>query len=214
MRLRNVKGSREQIAANEYTIKDAEQIKGQWKDYFQDGKPIQLEIGMGKGKFLMQLAEKNPQIHYIGIEKYSSVLLRAVEKQDELRLSNLRFIRMDAENICDVFAKGEVDRIYLNFSDPWPKDRHAKRRLTSRQFLERYTDILKDDGYVEFKTDNRGLFDFSVEEVKESPKWELTTVTYDLHNDADLVEGNVMTEYEEKFSSQGNPICKLIARLK
>ena len=137
-----------------------------------------------------------------------------VEKQDELRLSNLRFIRMDAENIGDVFAKGEVDRIYLNFSDPWPKDRHAKRRLTSRQFLERYTDILKDDGYVEFKTDNRGLFDFSVEEVKESPKWELTTVTYDLHNDADLVEGNVMTEYEEKFSSQGNPICKLIARLK
>ena len=214
MRLRNVKGSREQIAANEYTIKDAEQIKGQWKDYFQDGKPIQLEIGMGKGKFLMRLAEKNPHIHYIGIEKYSSVLLRAVEKQDELRLSNLRFIRMDAENIGDVFAKGEVDRIYLNFSDPWPKDRHAKRRLTSRQFLERYTDILKDDGYVEFKTDNRGLFDFSVEEVKESPKWELTTVTYDLHNDADLVEGNVMTEYEEKFSSQGNPICKLIARLK
>ena len=212
MRLRNVKGSREQIAANEYTIKDAEQIKGQWKDYFQDGKPIQLEIGMGKGKFLMQLAEKNPQIHYIGIEKYSSVLLRAVEKQDELRLSNLRFIRMDAENIGDVFAKGEVDRIYLNFSDPWPKDRHAKRRLTSRQFLERYTDILKDDGYVEFKTDNRGLFDFSVEEVKESPKWELTTVTYDLHNDADLVEGNVMTEYEEKFSSIGNPICKMEAR--
>ena len=214
MRLRNVKGSREQIAANEYTIKDAEQIKGRWKDYFQDGKPIQLEIGMGKGKFLMRLAEKNPHIHYIGIEKYSSVLLRAVEKQDELRLSNLRFIRMDAENIGDVFAKGEVDRIYLNFSDPWPKDRHAKRRLTSRQFLERYTDILKDDGYVEFKTDNRGLFDFSVEEVKESPKWELTTVTYDLHNDTDLVEGNVMTEYEEKFSSQGNPICKLIARLK
>ena len=214
MRLRNVKGSREQIAANEYTIKDAEQIKGQWKDYFQDGKPIQLEIGMGKGKFLMQLAEKNPQIHYIGIEKYSSVLVRALEKMEENPLENLHFIRMDAENIVNVFEKGEVDQIYLNFSDPWPKDRHAKRRLTSRQFLERYTDILKDDGYVEFKTDNRGLFDFSVEEVKESPKWELTTVTYDLHNDADLVEGNVMTEYEEKFSSQGNPICKLIARLK
>ena len=224
MRLRNVPGAREVMIENEFvftepenmagTWKDAEQIKGRWKDYFQDGKPIQLEIGMGKGKFLMRLAEKNPHIHYIGIEKYSSVLLRAVEKQDELRLSNLRFIRMDAENIGDVFAKGEVDRIYLNFSDPWPKDRHAKRRLTSRQFLERYTDILKDDGYVEFKTDNRGLFDFSVEEVKESPKWELTTVTYDLHNDTDLVEGNVMTEYEEKFSSQGNPICKLIARLK
>ena len=116
MRLRNVKGSREQIAANEYTIKDAEQIKGQWKDYFQDGKPIQLEIGMGKGKFLMQLAEKNPQIHYIGIEKYSSVLVRALEKMEENPLENLHFIRMDAENIVNVFEKGEVDQIYLNFS--------------------------------------------------------------------------------------------------
>ena len=110
MRLRNVKGSREQIAANEYTIKDAEQIKGQWKDYFQDGKPIQLEIGMGKGKFLMQLAEKNPQIHYIGIEKYSSVLVRALEKMEENPLENLHFIRMDAENIVNVFEKGEVDQ--------------------------------------------------------------------------------------------------------
>ena len=155
MRLINVKGSREQIAANEYTIKDAEQIKGQWKDYFQDGKPIQLEIGMGKGKFLMQLAEKNPQIHYIGIEKYSSVLVRALEKMEENPLENLHFIRMDAENIVNVFEKGEVDQIYLNFSDPWPKDRHAKRRLTSRQFLERYHNILKEEGRVIFKTDNR-----------------------------------------------------------
>ena len=159
MRLRNVKGSREQIAANEYTIKDAEQIKGQWKDYFQDGKPIQLEIGMGKGKFLMQLAEKNPQIHYIGIEKYSSVLVRALEKMEENPLENLHFIRMDAENIVNVFEKGEVDQIYLNFSDPWPKDRHAKRRLTSRQFLERYHNILKEEGRVIFKTDNRPLFE-------------------------------------------------------
>ena len=131
MRLRNVKGSREQIAANEYTIKDAEQIKGQWKDYFQDGKPIQLEIGMGKGKFLMQLAEKNPQIHYIGIEKYSSVLVRALEKMEENPLENLHFIRMDAENIVNVFEKGEVDQVYLNFSDPWPKDRHAKKLASS-----------------------------------------------------------------------------------
>ena len=168
MRLRNVKGSREQIAANEYTIKDAEQIKGQWKDYFQDGKPIQLEIGMGKGKFLMQLAEKNPQIHYIGIEKYSSVLVRALEKMEENPLENLHFIRMDAENIVNVFEKGEVDQIYLNFSDPWPKDRHAKRRLTSRQFLERYHNILKEEGRVIFKTDNRPLFDFSLEEVEEA----------------------------------------------
>ena len=180
MRLRNVKGSREQIAANEYTIKDAEQIKGQWKDYFQDGKPIQLEIGMGKGKFLMQLAEKNPQIHYI---------------------------RMDAENIVNVFEKGEVDQIYLNFSDPWPKDRHAKRRLTSRQFLERYHNILKEEGRVIFKTDNRPLFDFSLEEVKEAG-WTLEKSTFDLHH-SEYVEGNIMTEYEEKFVAKGNPICML-----
>ena len=207
MRLRNGKGSREQIAANEYTIKDAEQIKGQWKDYFQDGKPIQLEIGMGKGKFLMQLAEKNPQIHYIGIEKYSSVLVRALEKMEENPLENLHFIRMDAENIVNVFEKGEVDQIYLNFSDPWPKDRHAKRRLTSRQFLERYHNILKEEGRVIFKTDNRPLFDFSLEEVKEAG-WTLEKSTFDLHH-SEYVEGNIMTEYEEKFVAKGNPICML-----
>ena len=193
MRLRNVKGSREQIAANEYTIKDAEQIKGQWKDYFQDGKPIQLEIGMGKGKFLMQLAEKNPQIHYIGIEKYSSVLVRALEKMEENPLENLHFIRMDAENIVNVFEKGEVDQIYLNFSDPWPKDRHHN--------------ILKEEGRVIFKTDNRPLFDFSLEEVKEAG-WTLEKSTFDLHH-SEYVEGNIMTEYEEKFVAKGNPICML-----
>lgn len=209
MRLRNVKGSREQIAANEYTIKDAEQIKGQWKDYFQDGKPIQLEIGMGKGKFLMQLAEKNPQIHYIGIEKYSSVLVRAVEKLDDFEQDNLRLIRMDAENIEDVFDKEEVAGIYLNFSDPWPKDRHAKRRLTSTRFLERYNQILAADGRVIFKTDNRELFDFSLEQVKEAG-WILENYTYDLHH-SEYMEGNVMTEYEEKFSAKGNPICRLCA---
>ena len=126
-----------------------------------------------KGRFISTLAAQNPDINYVGIEKYSSVLLRAVEKQEELQLPNLRFIRMDAENICEVFGAGEVDRIYLNFSDPWPKDRHAKRRLTSRQFFARYNVILKQDGQVEFKTDNKDLFDFSVEEVKEA-EWKLT----------------------------------------
>ena len=209
MRLRNVKGSREQIAANEYTIKDAEQIKGQWKDYFQDGKPIQLEIGMGKGKFLMRLAEKNPHIHYIGIEKYSSVLVRALEKMEETPLDNIHFIRMDAENIVNVFEKGEVDQIYLNFSDPWPKDRHARRRLPSKEFLARYDQILVPDGKVEFKTDNRGLFDFALEQ-REIAGWNLDGCTFDLHHDENMNEGNVMTEYEEKFSSMGNPIYKMI----
>ena len=139
------------------------------------------------------------------------MLLRAVEKQDELQLPNLRFIRMDAENINEVFGKDEVDRIYLNFSDPWPKDRHAKRRnSTSRQFFARYDLMLKKEGRVEFKTDNKALFDFSVEEVKEAG-WILEECTYDLHNDTRLNEGNVMTEYEKKFSELGNPICKLIA---
>ena len=149
-------------------------------------------------------------INYVGIEKYSSVLLRAVEKQNEKQLPNLKFIRMDAENIKDVFGEHEVGRIYLNFSDPWPKDRHAKRRLTSRQFFDRYDYILAPDGEVQFKTDNVDLFDWSLEEIGET-KWRLTAQTHDLHNDAVLNEGNVMTEYEEKFSSMGNPICKLIA---
>ena len=124
-------------------------------------------------------------------------------------LSNLKFIRMDAEEITDVFATGEVDRIYLNFSDPWPKDRHAKRRLPSRQFLIRYDEILKKDGRIEFKTDNRDLFDFAVEELPEAG-FCAEVLTYDLHADEKLMEGNIMTEYEEKFSAAGNPICKYI----
>ena len=210
MRLRNVTGSREVIAESSYVIHEPQTRKGKWHEIFGNNHPIRIEIGMGKGRFIMDLARMNPDINYVGIEKYSSVLLRAVEKQDELCLPNLRFLRMDAENITSVFGKEEVDRIYLNFSDPWPKDRHAKRRLTSRQFFARYDEILKSNGRVEFKTDNRPLFDFSVEEVNEAG-WKLSVCTYDLHNDEKLVEGNVMTEYEERFSSQGNPICKLVA---
>lgn len=210
MRLRNVPGARDVMDANEYVYTEPEGMAGTWSQIFGNNNPVHIEIGMGKGRFITTLASMNPDINYVGIEKYSSVLLRAVEKQDELCLPNLRFIRMDAENITSVFSKEEVDRIYLNFSDPWPKDRHAKRRLTSRQFFARYNEILKSTGRVEFKTDNRPLFDFSVEEVNEAG-WKLSVCTYDLHNDEKLVEGNVMTEYEERFSSQGNPICKLVA---
>lgn len=210
MRLRNVPGARDVMAANEYVFTEPEGMAGTWSQVFGNSNPVHIEIGMGKGRFITTLAGMNPDINYVGIEKYSSVLLRAVEKQDELNLPNLRFIRMDAENITSVFGKEEVDRIYLNFSDPWPKDRHAKRRLTSRQFFARYDEILKSTGRVEFKTDNRPLFDFSVEEVNEAG-WKLSVCTYDLHNDEKLMEGNVMTEYEERFSSQGNPICKLVA---
>lgn len=209
MRLRNVTGSREMIAGNPFVIHEPEKQKGKWKEVFGNDHPIRLEIGMGKGRFLMEMAEKNPKINYIGIEKYSTVLLRATQKMEENPLPNLCFIRMDAEEITDIFEPGEIDRIYLNFSDPWPKDRHAKRRLPSRQFLERYDRILKKDGVIEFKTDNKDLFTFAEEEVKET-KWEILEISYDLHANEEMMKDNVMTEYEEKFSLLGNPIYKYV----
>ena len=211
MRLRNVPGSREAIADNDMAINEPTELKGKWKEEFGNDNPIRIEIGMGKGKFITTLAMENPDINYIGIEKYSSVLIRAIERCEEIEVPNLRFIRMEAEYICDVFEKGEVDRIYLNFSDPWPKDRHAKRRLTSKQFFERYDVILKKDGIVEFKTDNDLLFQFSLEQVPEAG-WELIEQTWDLHNDERLMQGNVMTEYESKFSTKGKPKHQLIAK--
>ncbi len=208
-------GSREAIADSEFTVNDFREYKGRWNEIFGNDNPIRIEIGMGKGKFITELALNNPGINYIGIEKYSSVLIRAIEKRKELEINNLIYIRMDAVEICDAFEKGEVDRIYLNFSDPWPKDRHAKRRLTSRQFFERYDRILKEEGIVEFKTDNRQLFDFSLEEIPET-KFKTDDYTFDLHADKEkpIYTGNVTTEYEEKFVELGNPICKLTASRK
>ena len=210
MRLRNIPGSREVIAENPWCIPETQKTKGKWQTIFQNQNPIHIEIGMGKGQFIMTLAKQNPKINYIGIEKYSSVLLRALQKIEEEPLENIRFIRMDAENICEMFEKDEIDRIYLNFSDPWPKDRHAKRRLTSRQFFLLYPQILKKSGTVEFKTDNTDLFNFSLEEIKEAG-WNLDQYTRNLHQDIQMNQGNIMTEYEERFSSIGNPIYKLIA---
>ncbi len=211
MRLRNIKGARDAIAESPLVVHEPEKKKGKWKEVFGNDYPIRIEIGMGKGKFLHELAGRNPKINYIGIEKYSSVLLRALQKMEDEPLSNLMFIRMDAEEIGEVFDKEEVDRIYLNFSDPWPKDRHAKRRLPSKEFLLRYNQFLKRDGILEFKTDNKELFDFAVEEVPLAG-WEIDKITYDLHHDAEMVQGNVMTEYEERFSSMGNPIYKYIIK--
>lgn len=209
MRLKNVPGARETIDASAFTIPEPEVWKGRWQEVFGRQAPLHIEIGMGKGQFLTALAAEHPDINYIGIEKFSSVLVRAVQKQNELELPNLRLIRMDADSITDVFAPGEVDRIYLNFSDPWPKERHAKRRLTSVEFLRRYENILAKDGHVEFKTDNQPLFEFSLEATEEAG-WKLLAVTRDLHHDTALNKGNIMTEYEERFSAQGNPICKMI----
>src|SRR5699024_4332458 len=145
-----------------YVIHDIEEKKGKWNTVFGNDHPIYIEVGMGKGQFIIEQAIQHPEINFIGIEKYSSVLLRAIEKRENLEMDNIFFIRMDAEHITDVFDQDEVSRIYLNFSDPWPKDRHAKRRLPSRQFFDRYNKILKPDGVVEFKTDNKGLFEFAL----------------------------------------------------
>lgn len=210
MRLRNITGSREVIAENKYVVHEPEKFKGCWKkEIFGNDNPIHIEIGMGKGRFIMELASENPDINYIGIEKYSSVLLRAIQKMETNELSNLVFIRMDAEYITDVFAKDETDKIYLNFSDPWPKDRHAKRRLMSCNFLNKFSQIIKAEGTLEFKTDNRVLFDFATGEVPKAG-WKIVKCTYDLHNDEEMMKGNIMTEYEERFSAEGNPICKYV----
>ena len=209
MRLRNITGADTYIENSQYVVQDEKSKKGCWSEVFRRKAPLHIEVGMGKGQFMMQLALQNPDINYVGIEMYSSVLLRAVQKMEEAPMDNLRFIRMDAREIEEVFDKGEVDKIYLNFSDPWPKDRHAKRRLPSRQFLARFDQILKKEGNLEFKTDNRDLFDFAVEEV-EPAGWKIDAITYDLHHDEVMNRGNILTEYEEKFSSKGNPIYKYI----
>ena len=219
MRLRNIPRAEGVLAASPDVLKNPEQFCGAFRQtVFQNTNPLHIEIGMGKGQFLLTLALQNPSVNYIGIERYSSVLLRPVEKLASMQAAgetvpaNLRFICMDAADISQVFAPGEVDRIYLNFSDPWPKARHARRRLTSLEYLARYDKILAPDGQVEFKTDNRDLFDFSLEQIETSPVWTLAACTFDLHHDPLLNQGNIMTEYEEKFSSMDHPICKLIAR--
>ncbi len=214
MRLRNVKGSQERILENPYTIQtdgtNGDNYKGLWnKNIFHNNHPIHIEIGMGKGQFITTLAKENPDINFIGIEKYSSVLVRALDKREELETNNLIFVRMDAEDLTSYFAEGEISKVYLNFSDPWPKDRHAKRRLTSVNFLARYDNILQADGLLQFKTDNRPLFDFSLEQLNEAG-WMLDESTFDLHKNGPA-PNNIMTEYEEKFYAMGNPICRFTA---
>ncbi len=208
MRLRNITGSREMIAESRFVVHEPQEYKGRWRELFSNDHPLRIEIGMGKGRFIMDLARMHPEINYVGIEKYSSVLLRGIQKMETDPLPNLYFIRMEAEEIADVFGREEVERIYLNFSDPWPKDRHAKRRLPSREFLKRY-EILVRDGVIEFKTDNEDLFRFALEEIAPAG-WQLLQMTEDLHHDEKMLAGNVMTEYEEKFSALGNPIYKYV----
>lgn len=209
MRLRNIKGSREMIAESEHVIPNPECYKGRWKELFKNDNPIHIEIGMGKGQFLMRQAAKNPNINFIGIEKFDSVLVRALEKRKQEELNNIYFLRFDAQELLNIFAREEIAKIYLNFSDPWPKERHAKRRLTSQEFLNKYEVVLQRAGSIEFKTDNKELFDFSLAQAKDSV-WNIKACTRDLHHDEVLSKGNIMTEYEEKFSLMGNPIYKMI----
>lgn len=213
MRLRNIPGAKEAVAESPFVIQTPAEQKGRWAERFGNQNPIHIEVGMGKGQFFTEMALLHPDINYVGIERYTSVLYRALQKREELEqtLPNLFYLCIDAQELPDIFAPGEVEKIYLNFSDPWPKERHAKRRLTSREFLARYQQILPAGGIVEFKTDNRGLFDFSLEEQKEAG-WELLACTYNLHKDEKMMVGNVMTEYERKFSKLRNPIHKMVIK--
>ncbi len=217
MRLRNIPGAREMVASNDRCIDPGSAVEGQWNTVFGRRAPLFIEIGMGKGRFIIDMALKHPEADFVGIERYESVMVKALRKLDRLEKSgeevpgNLRFLCADAASIRDFFSEREVDRIYLNFSDPWPKERHAKRRLVHRGFLRLFSKILKDDGRIEFKTDNVQLFDFALSEL-ESAGWKTVFSTYDLHSDPEALKDNIMTEYEEKFSSKGNKICKLITK--
>ena len=211
MRLRNIPNANIKLAQNERDfVANPADFKGRWHELFKNNNPIHIEIGMGKGQFLTQLALQNPDINYIGIEKFSSVLLRASEKLETIELNNVKIINIDALMLNDYFEKDEIARIYLNFSDPWPKNAHAKRRLTSNRFLPLYENILAKDGEIHFKTDNRLLFEFSLESLNNYGMI-LSNISLDLHN-SDF-PNNIMTEYEEKFSKFG-PIYRLEARFK
>ncbi len=206
MRFRNLKNKENILDESTYVIKNPEEYRGMWKKVFNNNNPLYIEIGMGKGKFIIENAIKNPNINYIGIERQDNALARAVKKVP-VGLSNLRLISMDAMNIEKVFDK-EVDRIYLNFSDPWPKKRQGKRRLTSKIFLDKYENIFKKESNIFLRTDNEGLYTFSIESLSSSG-YSLYDVTFDLHRDfSDLIT----TEYEDKFSSNGDKIYSLKAR--
>ena len=210
MRLRNVKGASKKINASKYILKDYKEYRGCFQKYFKNNCPIHIEIGMGKGDFIINMAINNPNINFIGIEKYDSVISRAIQKiegREEIP-SNLKLLRMNAMEIEDAFDK-EVDCIYLNFSDPWPKNRHSERRLTSKTFLEKYDKIFKNQKEIYMKTDNTNLFEYSLVTLS-TYGYILEKVSLDLHNSD--VEDNIMTEYEKKFTEKNIKINYLVAK--
>ncbi|MCL2559958.1 MAG: tRNA (guanosine(46)-N7)-methyltransferase TrmB [Turicibacter sp.] len=214
MRLRRIPRAGEYIAAHpELAVVGGEELKGNWQSLFAAAQPIHIEIGMGKGGFINEMARQNPAINFIGIEVYDSVLLRALEKLVAQPLPNLRLLHADAANLQEVFEQGEISKIYLNFSDPWPKKRHAKRRLTHKHFLSVYQGILIDGGKLQLKTDNRSLFEYSLWSFNHYGM-AFSDVSVDVHADPEAYPDNVMTEYERKFHGLGQPIYLLEADFK
>jgi len=202
MRLRNVKRAFNRINDYDKLITDPIEYKGKWHTYFNNNNPIHIEIGMGRGRFLIEKAKKNPTINYIGFEKFTVVLVKSLENiKGEAQMENLCVVRYDAQDILELFDENEVARVYLNFSDPWPKERHFKRRLTYRDFLNKYKVILRPEGLLCFKTDNEPLFDFTLEEMN-TLGMNIVKETRNLHG-SPWVQDNIMTEYEEKFTKEG-----------
>ena len=207
MRLKHVKGANEIIEKGKYYVEDATNYIGKWKEVFQNDNPIYIEIGMGKGDFIIENALRYPNINFIGIEKFDSVLVRAIQKSNELEIDNLKLVRLDANYIDTIFSK-EISLIYLNFSDPWPKERHTKRRLTSPIFLEKYDKIFKSNAEIIMKTDNNPLFEYSKESL-ENFGYQIKSITRDLYQED--ISQNIKTEYEKKFVKLGVKINRLEA---
>ncbi|MBS4175975.1 tRNA (guanosine(46)-N7)-methyltransferase TrmB [Lederbergia citrea] len=206
MRLRHKPWAKEKIEEHpQYVIPNPEYYHGRWNELFENNNPVHIEVGTGKGRFVTEMARANPDVNYIGIELQESVIVSALDRLIEAELSNVKLLHTNGEDLRTFFAKGDVDRVYLNFSDPWPKKRHEKRRLTFESFLKLYEDVLVDEGEIHFKTDNRGLFEYSLGSFSRYGML-LQYVSLDLHNSE--FAGNIMTEYEEKFSAKGQPIYR------
>lgn len=210
MRVRNRKGASELLANNpQYVISNPEECKGKWSQIFGNEHPIHVEVGSGKGRFITGMAAQHPEVNYIGIDIQMTVLSYALDRVLEVGLPNIKLLQVDGSSLSNYFSEAEIDRLYLNFSDPWPKKRHEKRRLTYKTFLDTYKEILPEKGEIHFKTDNRGLFEYSLASFSQYGMI-LKQVWLDLH--ASDFEGNVMTEYEEKFSSKGQVIYRVEAQ--
>lgn len=213
MRVRNKPWAKDAMAEHrEYVILEPKTMQGKWQSEFKNDHPVHLEVGTGKGQFIIEMARRNPDVNFIGLELQDSVLVMAMEKALEGEvLPNLRFILGNALELSTYFEEGEVAKLFLNFSDPWPKARHAKRRLTFKTFLDQYKHVLQTEGYLQFKTDNQGLFEYSLTSMSQYGM-DFLEISLNLHESD--IEGNVQTEYEEKFSARGFRINYMLAKFK